>query len=83
MPPRIRITVDGKPALTLEQAAERLAVPSHTLSKELSRYRAVIQPAAELDGKKKLYLQSAIDEWWASRPGKGAPGKPKPLPRKK
>lgn len=77
-PPRIRITVDGKPALTIEQAAERLGVPISTLSGELTRYKAVIQPVAALDGKKKLYLQSQVDAWWATRPGKGAPGVPKP-----
>lgn len=76
--PRIRITVDGKLALTVEQAAARLGVPPKTLSGELTRYKNAILPVAELDGRKKLYLQKDVDAWWASRPGKGAPGKPKP-----
>jgi hypothetical protein len=81
--PTIRITVGGKLALTVEQAAARLGVPPKTLSGELTRYKDAIRPAAELDGRKKLYLQSEIDQWWKSRPGRGAPGKPKPhVPRK-
>jgi hypothetical protein len=67
---RIRITVDGKLALTIEQAAERLGVPTKTLSSELTRYKASIQHVAMLDGKKKLYLQSEIDKFWKARPGK-------------
>ncbi len=69
--PRIRITVDGKTALTVEQAAARLGVPTKTLSGELTRYKTVIRPVAELDGRKKLYLQTEFDRWWKSRPGKG------------
>lgn len=76
--PRIRITVNGKLALTVEQAAAHLGVPTKTLSGELTRYKGTIQPAAELDGRKKLYLQKEIDAWWTARPGKGAPKKPKP-----
>lgn len=76
--PRVRITVDGKVALTVEQAAARLGIPTKTLSGELTRYKTAIRPAAELDGRKKLYLQAEIDAWWKSRPGRGAPGTPKP-----
>lgn len=76
--PRIRITVDGRVALTVEQAAERKNVEAATMRGELTRHKETIQPAAELDGKKKLYLQSEIDAFWAARPGRGAPGVPKP-----
>lgn len=76
--PRVRITVDGKPAFTVEQAAAHLGVPAKTLSGELTRYKGAIQPAAELDGRKKLYLVKDINAWWAARPGKGSPGTPKP-----
>lgn len=74
-PPRIRITVNGRLALTVEQIAARLGVPIGTLSSELTRYKAVIRPVAELDGRKKLYLPADIDRWWNGRPGKGTPGK--------
>lgn len=77
-PPRIRITVNGKLALTVEQVAERLGVPISTLSGELTRYKDVIRPVAELDGRKKLYLPADIDRWWAARPGRGTPGKRRP-----
>lgn len=76
--PRIRITVNGKLALTVEQAAARVGVTPGALSGELTRYKDVIRPVAALDGLKKLYLASEIDRWWASRPGKGTPGKRRP-----
>lgn len=78
MPPRIRVTVDGKPALTVEQAARRVGVAASTMRGELTRYRDKIRPVADLDGRKKLYLESDIDEFWAARPGKGAPGMQRP-----
>lgn len=70
--PRIRITVDGKLALTVEQAAARFGTTPKVFSGELTRYKTVIKPVAELDGRKKLYLQRDLDKWWNSRPGKGA-----------
>lgn len=73
--PRIRITVNGKPALTVEQAAERKGVGPSTMRAELARYADQIQPAAELDGRKKLYLLKDIDAFWAARPGRGSPRK--------
>lgn len=76
--PRIRITVDDEPALTVEQAAARKGVQPKTMAGELTRYKASIRPVAELDGRKKLYREQDIDEWWDNRPGKGAPGVPKP-----
>jgi hypothetical protein len=76
--PRIRITVDDQPALTVEQAAARKGVQPKTMSGELTRYKDTIKPVAELDGRKKLYLEEQIDAWWDSRPGKGAPGVAKP-----
>lgn len=78
MSPRIRITVDGKPALTVEQAAERKGVGASTMRGELTRHRRAIKPVAELDGRKKLYLEADIDSFWDARPGRGAPGIPKP-----
>lgn len=76
--PDIRITVDGQPALTVEMAAERKGVTAKSLSGELSRHKDRIQPVADLDGRKKLYLEDEFDAWWENRPGRGAPGVPKP-----
>jgi hypothetical protein len=77
MAPRVRITVDGKLALTIEQMAERLGVTTSTVRAYLTRYGHGISPAAELDGRKSLYLAKDIDRWWAARPGKGMPGQPR------
>lgn len=75
MTPKIRITVNGKLALTVEQAAVRLGVTPGALSGELTRYKGTIRPIAELDGRKKLYLATELDKWWKARPGRGVPGK--------
>lgn len=73
--PLVRITVDGKLALTVEQAAERVGVTASTMRGELTRYHEAIAPVADLDGRKKLYLAKDIDRWWKSRPGRsGVPG---------
>lgn len=73
--PLIRITVDGKPALTVEQAAERKGVTASAMRGELTRYQNTIAPAAHLDDRKKLYFTKDIDRWWDSRPGRrGVPG---------
>lgn len=79
--PVVRITVNGRQALTVEMAAERVGVAASTMRGELSRYRDAIAPVAELDGRKQLYLATAFDRWWRSRPGRGAPGKPRRKPR--
>lgn len=75
--PVIKITVNGRQALTVEQAALRVGVTAKSLSGELSRYADKIRPVAELDGRKKLYLATEFDRWWKSRPGRGAPGSPR------
>jgi len=72
-PPRVRITIDGRVALTVEQAAERKGVKPKTVTGELTRYR--IEHDAMLDGRKKLYLQAKFDKWWDNRPGKGGANK--------
>lgn len=77
-PPRIEIFVDGAPALTAEQAAARKGVKLDSMHAALTRYKDQIRPAADLDGRKKLYLTTELDEWWENRPGKGAPGVAKP-----
>lgn len=72
-PPKIRITIDGRVALTVAMAAERKGVAEGTMSSAISRDR--IEHDGMLDGKKKIYLQSKIDAWWPKRPGKGWRGK--------
>lgn len=69
--PKVRITVDGKIALTVEWAAARFGVEPKSLSGELSRHKDAITHVAMLDGKKKLYLQRDLDSWWKSRRGRG------------
>lgn len=72
--PVIRITVNGKLALTVEQATERIGATSPDgVRREISRYK--LQPVAELDGKKKLYNAKEFDAMWKARPGTGSPGK--------
>jgi hypothetical protein len=68
--PTIRITVDGKLALTLAQAAERHALGIDAMRKAISR--AGIEPVAELDARTPLYLAAAIVAAMKARPGKGA-----------
>jgi hypothetical protein len=68
--PRVRITIDGRVALTVEQIAERKGVKPKSVTGELTRYG--IEHDAMLDGRKKIYLQHKIDSWWGNRVGKGA-----------
>lgn len=67
---RIRITIGGRLALTVEQAAERYHLQPGSISAIISRGQ--IQPDAMLDGKKKLYYAARLDEILKARPGKGA-----------
>jgi hypothetical protein len=67
---RIRITIGGRLALTVEQAAERYHLQPGSMSAVISRGQ--IQPDATLDGKKKLYLAARLDEVMKGRPGKGS-----------
>lgn len=72
---KIRITVDGKLALTIEQAAERYGVKPGSMRGTLSRLGTAITSAATLDGTKPLYLATALDRVMRARPGRGAPGR--------
>jgi len=74
--PTIRITVDGQPALTVKQAAERKRVAVSSMRGELSRYRDKIRPVEHLDGRTPLYLEADVDAWWDKRPGKGSSAMP-------
>jgi hypothetical protein len=78
--PEIRITVDGKLALTVEQAAERYGLQPSSMRGELTRLKAVIAPVDHLDGRKPLYLAATLDRVMGNRPGRGAPGVPRSAP---
>ena len=67
---RILITIDGRAALTVEQAATRYGLKPNSMSAALSR--GGVQPDGELDGRKKLYLVAHLDALMKARPGKGA-----------
>ncbi len=69
---RIRITVDGKLALTIEQAAERYGLKDSSMRAALTRLKGKIEPAEHLDGRKPLYLATPLDKAMKTRPGKGA-----------
>lgn len=72
---RVRITVDGKLALTVEQAAQRYHYSDSTMRAVLSRLD--LERAGWLDGRKPLYLAGELDAAMKARPGKGAPGVPR------
>ncbi len=67
---KIRITIDGKLALTVEQAADRYHLQPKSISAIISR--GAIAEDGTLDGKKKLYLASHLDQIMKARPGKGS-----------
>jgi hypothetical protein len=67
---KLRITLDGRLALTVEQAAARYGLKPHSMTSALSRLRVV--PDAMLDGRKPLYLALRLDALMKGRPGKGA-----------
>jgi hypothetical protein len=70
--PAIRITINGKPALTVDLAATRHGIDPATMRKILSRAH---QPRdAELDARTPLYLAATIDKLIAARPGRGVGG---------
>jgi hypothetical protein len=79
--PEIRITVDGRPAATIELAAPRYNMEPSSLRGALTRLGDAIRPAAMLDGRKPLYFIAALDKAIKARPGKGVGGgKPRRAP---
>lgn len=84
-PPVIRILVNGKLALTVAQAAERLGMTPAGLRRDLAREPGAPAPVAHLDERTPLRLASdikAFGKQLGERPGRGAPGKPRALPKK-
>lgn len=79
--PVIRITVNGKPAYTVAQAAAHLGMPASGLRRDLAREAAAPTPVAPLDARTPLYDAADIDafgEFLGQRVGKGSPGVPRP-----
>jgi hypothetical protein len=67
--PQIRITVDGKLALTTAQAAQEFGVEPVTVRtgiRDLS-----IEPVAHLDARTPLYAAVGLRRAWKARPGRG------------
>ena len=56
--PTIRVTVDGRPVLTIEQAAARVGVAESTIRAAMHRHRLV--PVAKL-GRMPLFTAKALD----------------------
>lgn len=72
--PEIRITVDGKPAATIELAAPRYNMEPSSLRGAISRLGDAIEHVAMLDGRKPLYLIKDLDRAIAARAGQGKGG---------
>ena len=85
-PPVVRITVDGKLALTLKQVADRYGIPQPGLRRDLSREADAPKPIEPppIDERTPAYWFQEIDRFIKrERPGRGAPGKPRALPKRK
>jgi hypothetical protein len=74
--PTIRITVDGKLALTVEQAAARYGFTHSAMRTVLARLNQAGNgagtPVDYLDGRKPLYAATPLDRAMKNRPGRGA-----------
>lgn len=77
--PEVRITVDGKRALTVRQALDRYRERHEIASMEAMHSiirRAELKPDGEIDGRTPLFLAKTLDAVMASRPGKGNTAQP-------
>ena len=68
--PTVRITIGGKVALTVAQAAERHGVSSIDTMHSIIR-RAALEPDGHIDGRTPLYLAEKVRQAMVNRPGKG------------
>lgn len=68
--PEIRITADGRLALTTAQAAVRYGRTLANMRTLLSRLR--VEPVAHLDSRTPLYAAVPLDKAIKAMPGKGA-----------
>jgi hypothetical protein len=71
---QIQIKVNGREALTPEQTADLAGVSPNAVRMLIKRLK--LQPVARLGV---VYDRAAIEAMLESRPGRGAPGRPKPL----
>jgi hypothetical protein len=67
--PKVRITVDGKLALTTRQAASEQNTDLATMRKRIQRVGC--EPVAQLDDRTPLYGAVALRAALRDRPGKG------------
>ncbi len=72
--PDIRITVDGRPALTTAQAAARHGRPVPQMRDLLSARRLNVAPAAHLDDRTPLYDLERLDAAVGGMVGRGVGG---------
>jgi hypothetical protein len=74
--PEIRITVDGKVALTVDMAASRYGLSPAGMRKTLGRLlgAGAIPEPAHLDARTPLYVATALEKAMAARPGRGVGG---------
>lgn len=70
----VKITVKGKPALTVGGLAKRYGIDSLDTMRSIIR-RAELEPAGYADGRTPVYLVVAMDKVMATR--KGTPGRPR------
>jgi len=63
--------VDGRLACTVEQLAERHAIPPSSVRVALARFDPPLRPAAPLDGRKDLYYPEEFAAALQRRPGRG------------
>jgi hypothetical protein len=68
-PPEVVITVDGKLAYTVDQAATKYGIKRRSMNSIIERNS--IPVAANLDGNKKVYLAADIERVMGARPGHG------------
>lgn len=73
---RIRITFDGRQALTVDLSAAIYGMEHDAMAKLIRR--AGIEPLPERIGRIPLFPAAAIEREIRNRPGKGAPGRPRP-----
>jgi len=70
--PVIRITINGRPAETIEMAATRCGIAVDTMRKALNRSGR--QAEGSLGARIPLYLAKTVNEIIATRPGRGVGG---------
>jgi hypothetical protein len=73
----VRVTVEGRPAVTVEQIAAQLGISVDAAYKLVSRYE--LESPGQIG---KVYYQADVTAAARKRPGTGSPGQPRPGRRK-